>query len=49
MMSDAREADRLSHFPQSEGKYSYLLGDDIFVAPIVEDSGAVDLVFPPGR
>ena len=29
-------------------RYSYLLGDDIFVAPILQENGEVSILFPQG-
>lgn len=33
---------------QSKERFDYLLGDDLFVAPVLDDTGEVEVVFPAG-
>lgn len=44
-IEDERSLYKFTH----NDRYSYLLGDDIFVAPVLEENGAVTISFPTGE
>jgi alpha-glucosidase (family GH31 glycosyl hydrolase) len=45
---EARDQNRTMMKFSSSSKYTYMLGDDIFVAPVLDPSGSVTITFPAG-